>query len=296
MGAVKETAWAKVNLTLEILGRRDDGYHELQSLVGFTDFGDELRFEPGAGFKVETSGSFGDVLNEDLSSDNLVEVVGRALISDLGLTDFGTVYLDKRIPIAAGLGGGSADAAALIRLVMKVKGATFSAQKLAGLGKRFGADIPVCVRSSPSFMSGIGEVVEEVSSFPGFGILLVNPGVSLSTGAVFKALKADRLDAGDVVDVRSGGLAEFKDLGTVVDFMDTVPNDLLVPALAVEPVIGDVLRAIEALPHCKSARLSGSGATCFGVFETQDIARDGGSLLSEQFPNWWHCATRLRDI
>lgn len=290
---ISETAWAKINLSLSVLGKRDDGYHELESLVVFANVGDKLTLEPGGGFQLNVIGSeAGAIVGE-----NLVERVGRDLLAKIldassaysaAPEIIGTVTLDKMLPVAAGVGGGSADAAALIRLIekqMPEEAGLYSEFDIAQFGKDYGADVPVCVASLPAMMRGIGEIVEPVKSLPEMGVLLVNPRVGVSTGAVFTALDAGRYEVLENVDEVLP--VSFSNIAEVLDYMVEVPNDLLAPALKVAPIIGDVLETLDCLKGCLISRLSGSGATCFGLFETEAEAHVAGALLKSQEPHWW---------
>ncbi len=288
-GGFYEAAPAKLNLSLGVRGRREDGYHELNSLVCFTNFGDELKLEPGAGFKLVVDGPFAG----EIEGKNLLTSMARALLEDLGRVDFGTLFLRKNIPVAAGLGGGSSDAAALIRLLSRVFHHEFSKEDIAVFGKRFGADVPACVIGRPGVMRGIGEIFEPVCPFPGFGVLLVNPLKPVLTKAVFKQLNAPLL-----TDAERGREAavEFENLSALLTYMESHENDLLVPANVLEPFVRDVLSKIEALPGCLLARLSGSGATCFGVFKSRGDADLAREQLLKVAPDWWIEASEVAGL
>ncbi|GJL98940.1 MAG: 4-diphosphocytidyl-2-C-methyl-D-erythritol kinase [Methyloligella sp.] len=305
----QDTAWAKVNLSLSILGKRDDGYHQLESLVVFADLGDELTIDTEA-LDVPSSKERSLQLNvtgpeaQNIEGVNLVETVGLQLIDEFSSTSphslpIVSVSLEKLLPVAAGLGGGSADAAALIRLfcqLMKeqdVDASKFDSLKFAS---RFGADIPVCVNSEPAFMHGVGELVEPVKSFPSIGLLLVNPRISVPTGLVFETLKAKEYNEKSLSKnalLRRYNF-DFHSIGEVIDYMQVAPNDLLKPALKIAPKISDVLAEISLLDRCLISRLSGSGATCFGLFETEDEAKRAGKYLKMRYPEWWIEGTFIR--
>lgn len=276
---LNETAFAKLNLSLGVLGRRVDGFHELTSLVAFTAFGDELSLSPGPGFKLEVEGPFG----HQIEGDNLVERVARYFMRQSEISDFGCLRLTKNLPVAAGLGGGSADAGAFIRLVGRVKGQPFSDQEIESFGALFGADVPICVHSRPARITGIGEQIGMIPYLPKFGVLLVNPGVPMLTAAVFKAANAPAYSiAGSALPPLPNFRSE-----NLITYMKTHPNDLSASAITLQPVIGDVIAALADLPGCLIARMSGSGATCFGLFETEKAARSGGDQLSAMQPDWW---------
>lgn len=345
MGKILENAFAKINLTLKVVGRRADGYHEIDSLVVFADAGDVVWVNEGDVLPLDETAStshvpayysldhFNDVelavsgaYGGAIEGENLVESVAKAFMAAVpqeagglaGFTGNGDggalepahslqVGLEKVLPVAAGLGGGSADAAALIRLFQRLGFVDLDDRQIADFGKRFGADVPVCVYSQPAFMRGIGEVIEPLEQLPSMGVLLVNPRVSVPTGSVFAALNAAPLLDADLDDHLSceqksasglvqGGqdVIEFFTIDDVVSYMERVPNDLSAPALGVAPVIGDVLQAIEGLPGCRIGRLSGSGATCFGLFENMEAARLAGLELTERFPEWWILPSVIR--
>lgn len=289
----EEIAFAKVNLSLEILARRADGYHELTSLVGFAAIGDRLRLECGPGFELVVDGPFAGAIE----GENLLAHVAHSLMDDYGIDNLGVLTLEKLLPVAAGLGGGSADAAALVRLFERVFAVKFSLEDLSGMGRSFGADVPVCVRSQAAIMRGIGEIVHPCQRFPAHvGILLVNPNVPLATAQVFGQLHLSSLSAshhgvdhGDQRDVLS-----FSALDEVLAYMKQRPNDLTPPAIALAPVIDDCLKVLEDLPGARIARLSGSGATCFALFETAELAEQAGLLLGQQQPGWWIVSSSLR--
>ncbi len=288
--ALKETAPAKVNLSLRIRGRRaGDGYHELSSLVGFASAADQLFLNPGPGFNIKVVGPFW----QSIVGDNLVYNVGRALMQEYQMQDFGDLVLQKNLPVAAGLGGGSADAGAFIRLFARVAGVSFSQEDIKSFGARFGADVPVCVLSKPAMMYGIGDVLEPVERFPSLGILLVNPGVSVSTGVVFESLAAPEITRGFAH--QEGALA-FASGDELVAYMQKEPNDLTLPAQKLAPEIETVLHTLKALQGCSIARLSGSGATCFGLFEDENSAQQAAQFLQAKHRGWWVSAGKLSGL
>ncbi|PZO63723.1 MAG: 4-(cytidine 5'-diphospho)-2-C-methyl-D-erythritol kinase [Paracoccus denitrificans] len=259
MTSVTEDAPAKVNLALHVTGQRADGYHLIDSLVVFLDIGDRVTLSPGSGFAV--TGPFAPDVPTD--GDNLCL---RAL--DLaGLT--GRVELEKNLPVASGLGGGSADAAAVLRAGGQVPSDPV----------RLGADLPVCLLSKPCRMGGIGEVLSAAPDMPVLHLVLVNPGVPVSTPAVYAALT--RRD--------NSGLPPYGP-----DFMGWLAqtrNDLQPPAIAMTPVISDVLAALEGA-GADLVRMSGSGATCFGLFRDAVAASDAAVTLGAVHPDWWVKAAR----
>jgi len=290
LNGLHETAWAKINLSLTILGRRLDGYHELSSVVGFCDLGDQLILEPGRGFDLKLSGRFAS----SIEGENLISHVVRALASDFGIDDIGVLHLEKNLPVGAGIGGGSADAAAFLRLMERRFDLSFSVDEQASFGQRFGADVPVCLLSKPAFMSGIGEVVRPLDKFPSMGILLVNPGVGISTKSIFHGLDCPQIEAGPKKN--SVPSLRFDCVRDVVEMMKACPNDLLKACLKEAPIIGHVIEMIDGVPGCQIARLSGSGATCFGLFESFESARAGARSLKEEHEDWWVCASTLKSV
>lgn len=286
---IQEVAFAKVNLTLSILGKRADGYHELSSLVGFADVGDRLLLHVGPSFELQVKGRFADAI----VGTNLLEQVAHSLMDEFGLKDFGTLTLEKNLPVAAGIGGGSGDAAALIRIFQRLRGVDFSLDEIAQFGKRFGADVPVCVSSRASMMAGIGEVVRSVGDFPeGLGILLVNPLVGVSTSHVFKELAAGPIE-GDALIEHTANSADFTSFEGLLEFMAQKPNDLTEAAVVTAPKIKLCLATLSDLSGCKIQRLSGSGATCFGLFSNKEAALIGKAELQELYPTWWIEAATL---
>lgn len=310
-----DTAWAKVNLTLKVLGKRADGYHELESLVVFAGSGDKLRLsvDDGTALLSALDCQVEGPEAQAIEGENLVEEVSRHFFewvskeSALNLSEAsqdqllatGKLYLDKRLPVAAGLGGGSADAAAALRLIseaMKLRGVDLSSFDLHKFALQFGADIPVCLNSVPSFMTGIGETVTPLTQFPKLGLLLVNPRVPVPTGQVFQELNAGPLLAERSDEFSNIALQNksFHSVADVIGYMKEFGNDLLEPALKVAPKIGTVLSEIEKLEGCLISRLSGSGATCFGLFESIEQVERAGEVLKKHYPEWWTKATFVR--
>lgn len=313
MHEISETGWAKINLSLRVLGRRDDGYHELSSLVVFADVGDRLTLTGGNGFSLKISGPF----SGDINGDNLVETVARAVLAgelepgdavarprlpspDDQISDLGQVHLEKCLPVAAGVGGGSADAAALLRLMERVGLCLLDDGFVAGLGKRFGADVPVCVAAMPAIMSGIGEDIARVAHFPALGVLMVNPGQPLSTAAVFKRLAAGACDGIAAADFRARqeerAARGFHSFDEVLAYMKAAPNDMTEAAASLCPGVGEVLRVLADIPDCRIARLSGSGATCFGLFDDAAAASAAAEKLLRQREDWWVMPASIRHV
>ena len=265
-------AAAKINLFLHVGDKRADGYHALQSLAVFADAGDELEFRPSPELTLAIRGPFAAGLSAD--GDNLVLKAARALKASA------RIVLTKNLPVASGIGGGSADAAAVLRALSNL-----SLESLLEIAASIGSDVPVCVASESAWMEGRGEVLARVEGVPPIPMLLVNPGVAVPTADVFRALEMRRGTDLRLPD-RFGGVGE------LLQFLRTTSNDLEAPALAIQPVIADVLREIEAA-NALLARMSGSGATCFGLFESEAQVAHAAQAISAAHPGWWVCATRI---
>ena len=274
---------AKINLSLTVLGRRPDGFHELVSLVAFADLHDRLSVtlsETGSDH-LTVAGPFA----ERLDRDNLVLRAILAFRDEIGPVPPLSIALHKAIPVAAGLGGGSADAAATLRLLAREHGLTAMAPSIQAIAAGLGADIPVCLDSRCRYMHGTGTTLDRgESGFTGYPALFVNPGVAVPTGAVFGALAKDRRVARDApVPCR------------LADDIVAGRNDLEAPAIAVAPEIGPALRTLSDLPGAIGARLSGSGATCFALFETVSERDRAAQLFRQTYPAYWVHAGALRN-
>ena len=271
-------ARAKINLFLHVGEKREDGFHPLQSLAVFTDFGDRLAAEAADDLSLTVDGPFAAGLEGD---DNLVLRAARALAERAGRPAQARMTLTKNLPLASGIGGGSADAAAALRLLSKLWDLRTDDKMLREIGATLGSDIPVCVRSQPAFMEGRGEVLTPVTSLPKLPLLLVNPRVAIPTGDIFASLGERR---GVGMKLPSGG---FTDLADLLRFMEMTSNDLEAPARLREPVIDEVLNAMRRMPGALFTRMSGSGATCFALMPDDGGAARAAALLKEKYPNWW---------
>lgn len=272
---------AKVNLTLRVTGRRADGYHLLDSFVIFAGAGDRLSVAPAADLSLTVTGPFAGTLAA--TEDNLVLRAARALAEAGGIAPFGALTLEKTLPVASGIGGGSADAAAALRLLGLYWGLTVPAERLAAIAVALGADVPVCLRRRPVRMAGIGEVISPVPALPsGLGLLLVNPGLACPTPAIFRARAATGTPFSPA-DAVPGG--RFDSAAAFAAALAASGNDLQDPAIGLTPEIGAVLRAIAHTAGCLLARMSGSGATCFGLFATVGEAAAAAAALRR--PGWW---------
>lgn len=280
-GASRERAPAKVNLTLRVLGRRADGYHRLKSLVAFADLGDELSFVPGGESAVlAVDGPFASQCGP--LAGNLVLRAAAAFAASTGESPYGRFRLTKNIPVAAGLGGGSADAAAALRLLARARGVAPGDPRVTAVAATLGADVPVCLSSHACVMTGIGEILSPPLVLPELHAVLVNPGIAVATQDVFAAYADAAAPAGpgdrDVIPAERDALIEFLRIGG---------NDLTAAAVACTPVIGEVLAVLGALPGAQLARMSGSGATCFALFASAEAAASAASRLSGGGTRWW---------
>jgi 4-diphosphocytidyl-2-C-methyl-D-erythritol kinase len=281
--ASAEKAPAKVNLTLRVLGRRADGYHDIESLVAFAGVGDALSFTPGGAMTLSVRGptapAAGDV------ADNLVLKAARAFAGEVDGLALGHFDLSKRLPVAAGLGGGSADAAAALRLLARANGIAPDDPRLLQAARATGADVPVCLDPRPRLMRGIGDVLSAPLELPRLFAVLVNPGVAVSTREVFAALLPPAAPTAPLA-TPAGSAALMAEIAAG-------RNDLEGPAIELEPAIADLLAALRKLPGCRLARMSGSGATCFGLFGSTAAATAAARTLRVRYPAWWVRATVL---
>jgi 4-diphosphocytidyl-2-C-methyl-D-erythritol kinase len=283
-----DDAPAKVNLTLRVLARRADSYHELESLVVFAAFGDRLSFSRDGDLALTVRGPTAAAAGE--GGDNLVLKAARALAARRPGLVFGTFDLDKRLPVAAGLGGGSSDAAAALRLLAEANRISRDDAALYAAARATGADVPVCLDPRPRIMRGIGEgLAAPLAALPPLPAVLVNPGVALPTKAVFAGWKASA--AASVAPLDEAALKNLRSAHELVGLLAEQTNDLEPPAIALQPSVADVLTALRERPGCMLARMSGSGATCFGLFATNDEAEATEKAVSISHPNWWAKAT-----
>jgi 4-diphosphocytidyl-2-C-methyl-D-erythritol kinase len=278
---VNEHAPAKINLFLHVGTKRADGFHPLQSLAVFTDMGDTLAMEPAPELSLRIEGPFAAGL--DGEGDNLVLRAARALGPGGA-----ALRLTKNLPVASGIGGGSSDAAAALRGLRQSWGMQIDDAALRDIAAGLGSDIPVCVDAVPSFMEGRGEILRAVQALPRVAMMLVNPGVAVPTKDVFAAL-AER--SGVDMTLPAG---RFGDTADLLRFLETTRNDLEAPARQIQPVIGEVLVAMAALPGALLTRMSGSGATCFGIFADDDCCVRAAALLKRSHPDWWIAPTFVR--
>ncbi len=288
MAVIVETARAKVNLTLAIHGKRADGYHELTSLVAFAEQpADVIVLDTGLPKAVATTGPFAG----GIAGPNLLQTVLDLAIAAEPALEAGSVRLEKQLPVAAGIGGGSADAAALLRALRRANPQHAERIDWPTIARRLGADVPVCLLNRAAWMTGTGEALSPISELPPLDVVLVNPMVAVpvdKTARVFRALAAEPLAEGHG-DAPPPRVARRDTLLALIDS----GNDLEGAARRVIPAIGDVLAALRASQGCEVAAMSGAGPTCFGVFDDAGKARDVAASLAARHPSWWVRSARV---
>ena len=292
MPALMDEGRAKVNLTLRVIGRRTDGFHDLESVVAFADCADRLTLTPGSELTLQMSGPLAQACGE--TSDNLVLKATRLLAEHVPGLKSGSFTLDKVLPVAAGIGGGSADAAAALRLLAKLNELSLDDERLLEVALATGADVPVCLASRACDMTGVGETLTPLS-LPIMPCVMVNPRVPVPTKDVFSALglRNGELLVG-ATDVFRG--TDWPAAGaSVEDWVEVLAasaNDLEAPATRIQPVIGEVIAALNATNGAWLARMSGSGATCFAIYEnTADAGRAAEKLRRDRADWWVHAGT-----
>jgi 4-diphosphocytidyl-2-C-methyl-D-erythritol kinase len=292
MSAVSELARAKVNLSLHVLGRRADGYHILESIVAFADIADELHFDRGPTFTLQSSGPLsGDLPRRD---DNIIMKAAAALAHGCSAVPPGAaIHLHKVLPVEAGIGGGSANAAACLRGLLRLSGASMSETALHQIAVGLGADVPVCLRSRVSMMSGIGHIIDPLPDLPDVYCVLVNPRVGVPTGPVFQALG---LLQGAMIEKPAPPVPReaFRTAHDLVEHLQACRNDLEAPSSQMVGEIADVEDTLMATEGCLMARMSGSGATCFGLYADQAAADAAAALLARDKPGWWSASAKLQ--
>ena len=281
---VTEHAPAKINLYLHVTARRTDGYHLLDSLIVFAEAGDTIEVEDAGELSLTCDGPFAAALGPPPT--NLAFRAARLLAARAGIDARARIRLTKRLPVASGIGGGSADAAAVLRALCKLWGKRTASVDLHDIAAALGADIPVCLHGRPAFIGGIGELIDPAPALPAAALLLVNPGIALATERVFKSFKgphsaAARFDAPP------------RDAADLAELLLARRNDLTDASIAQVPEIGTVLSALERAPGARLARMSGSGATCFALFDDPETAQAAGRELSAAYPRWWVEAAAL---
>jgi 4-diphosphocytidyl-2-C-methyl-D-erythritol kinase len=290
--ALTEDGRAKVNLTLRVVGRRVDGYHDLESVVAFADCADRLRLEPGPELKLETTGPLAQACGE--TADNLVLKATRLLAERVPGLKLGAFTLDKVLPVAAGIGGGSADAAAGLRLLARLNGLALDDSRLLEAALLTGADVPVCLASHACDMTGVGENLMPLSP-PKLPCVLVNPRLPVATKDIFAALglRPGELLVGatDVIEA-PGWPEQGASIGDWIEVLSLVPNDLEAPAIRVQPAISEVLSVLRASGGARLSRMSGSGATCFAIYSSAADAQAAARRIGVDHSAWWvHAGT-----
>ena len=287
LAVLAETARAKINLSLRVLGRRPDGYHLLESLVSFAATGDRLELRLGEPLGLSVSGPMAE--HAGPPDDNLVLRAAGALKRRIPKLDLGRFELTKLLPVGAGLGGGSADAAAALRLLAQANRLAPDDPRLYEAARELGSDVPVCIDQTARWMGGTGHELSAPVTTPKIHVVLVNPGIPLATRDVY-----GELGARVVLDERAlsppsvpRGGREF------LNFIAELSNDLEPAAFKLAPIVRDVLTALRDQPGCMLARMSGSGSTCFGIFATQNAARYTARTLAIRHNGWWVRDTEL---
>jgi len=280
---------AKINLTLHVLARRADGYHELESLVAFAGIGDDLHLVPGERLSLDVSGPTAGLAGN--GPDNLVLKAARHLAERVEGLKVGAFHLVKRLPVAAGIGGGSSDAAAALRLLAMLNGLPLFHPAVREAARLTGADVPVCLDPRARMMRGIGEELGPSLPMPPLFAVLVNPRVPVETPAVFKALG---LQPGQALEGASHPVPDTTSVETLLQGLQAARNDLEPPARRVQPVVADALASVARTEGCRLARMSGSGATVFGLYEDPRSAADAARFILDSRPDWWVEATSLQ--
>jgi 4-diphosphocytidyl-2-C-methyl-D-erythritol kinase len=284
---LSEEGRAKVNLSLRVVGRRVDGYHDLESVVAFADCADHLTLVPGSELSLETTGPLAQACGE--TSDNLVLKAAMLLAARVPDLKVGAFTLDKVLPVAAGIGGGSADAAAALRLLAKLNDVALDDPRLLEVALETGADVPVCLASQACDMTGVGEQLLPLS-LPKIPCVLVNPCVPVATKDVFKALglRNGELLVGATDVFRGSDWPEpGASLEDWVEVLAASSNDLEEPAMRIQPVIAEVIAALSATNGAWLIRMSGSGATCFSIYENTADAGRAAERIRRDHPGWW---------
>lgn len=276
---------AKINLYLHVTGRLDNGYHSLDSLVAFADIGDRVDIEPATDFEFRVhgpyAGAFGPKeLDASPHSSNLMVQAVWSLARAAQKVPNIKVTLTKNLPLAAGLGGGSADAAAVIWGLLEWWGISSHAHYLPGLMVRLGADVPVCLPCQPSRVRGIGDVIDAAHAMPEVPVVLINPHKACATAAVFRNFTGAFREPQSLPP-------PMETVGEMVQFLKKQHNDLIAPARQIVPEIDNVMNMLDVQKGCLFSRLSGSGATCFGLFESEILAQGATKTIAAENPDWW---------
>ena len=275
---------AKINLALHVTGQRDDGYHSIETLAAFAGIGDRITVEAAQEDRFTIDGPFAAGL--DAGDGNLVIRARDALRAKLGEAPAVHIHLEKNLPLASGIGGGSADAAAALKALVAHWDAAIAPERLREIAETLGADVPMCLNGRPLVARGVGEAIEPLADFPRVACVLVNPGRPVPTPAVFAALTTR--DNAPLASFGDG----FDDAETLFAWLDGQRNDLQTPALTLEPTIGEALELLGGT-DARIVRMSGSGATCFGLYDDGDAARRAAETLTSARPGWYVQSTHL---
>ena len=284
MAVISVQAPAKVNLYLHVTGRRADGYHLLDSLFVFTKDGDVVSVREADDLSLEITGAYAPALSND--ENNIVLKAARLLADEEGFVPKARIVLEKKLPVASGIGGGSADAAATLKALISLWNLKISQEKLHKIALRLGADVPSCLVSKAVQVSGIGDILKPAPVFPKLFVLLVNPNKPVSTPAVFKT----RAPAFSQPFPFERPMSDFDDF---IGELKKRHNDLFEAACQVEPAVGQVIKALEKQPLCRLSRMSGSGGTCFGLFSSAADALSAYETMRLKYPDWWFLNTTI---
>lgn len=290
METLTEHASAKVNLALCVTGQRSDGFHLLETFVAFAEFGDEISASASSSNQLTITGRFGSMLSQESLSPNLIIKARDALFEQANAPDLPPVHLtcEKNLPLASGLGGGSADAAATLRLLRRFWSLDISDEALSEIAETLGADVPMCVKSQPLIATGIGEKIELMQDMPSSHIVLANPLVAVSTPDVFNKLESKQ-NSSLKCPLAFNNTAHFEEI------VCEMRNDLQAPAMLVAPQIGSCLKVLEETGPI-FWRMSGSGATCFALYKSQADAHDAQETITNAHPDWFVKATLLKGV
>ena len=292
LSSISVAAPAKINLYLHITGKRDDGYHTLGSLVAFAEIGDRIDISEHETLTLHIDGAFADRFSgaeksTEPDSANIVIKATRGLSTLLGIEPNFKINLHKTLPLAAGIGGGSADAAATVKAILQFHDIDpASVKELDAFLLSLGADVPVCFYGQPCHMSGIGEIIRPAAGVPPLHMVLVNPLEACSTAEIFRQLNGKFTPDDDYA-------AAWDDARSFISFLQSRGNDMEDAAVSVTPVIADILCDIAASANCLLSRMSGSGATCFGLYETAADATAAAAQIQSTHPQFWVRKTTL---
>lgn len=271
------SAPAKVNLYLHVTGKREDGYHLLESMMCFADICDEVTVTPSDKITITADGEFASLVPTD--SSNIAYKAAEKLQPFCG-NKGADIHITKNLPVGAGIGGGSADAAAVLHLLNEIWEVKLSDNRLAEIGLSLGADVPICLNRKAALVSGIGENICNIATMPEIYIVLVNPKQHVATPQIFK-MGFEKFTNYGVNDNFP------KEASSVLEYLARQHNDLMPNAVKILPVIGDILAIIKNTSGCVFSRMSGSGATCFGIFENRHDSQNASDLIKKLHPNWW---------